>query len=347
MRFRPVTCRSPVATTPCLVSTPALSNTFERPASARSGFSRLALLCLMLLALAPAPTQAQPEPGPLKRVLVFDKHLASQTEPYSAADSMVARLGRAMGFTVRITADSNQINDDTLATYQAVVWNNVMRNVLSAAQQQAFTRYMENGGGYIGFHAAATNRRLWPWYVDDFLGGDNHDSASIAWGKTTLYADTVARPGHAQGAGHYIMQGVPGVIPQYGEWYKWNPNPADNPAITILQWYQPKPIKADWPQALPVSWCREYGAGPIKGRMFYIQVSHMDSIYVSAWYKTMIGNAFKWVAHGEAGASLIAGGSETVGAVSPGHEGARGKTYRPDGRMLIRRQPGSLRLRTR
>lgn len=253
-----------------------------------------------------APARAQTNPGNLKRVLVFDKHIPSQTEPYAAADSMMARFARTMGFSLRISNDSNLINDDTLTHYQVVVWNNVMRNVLSSAQQQAFTRYMENGGGYVGFHAAATNRRIWPWYVDDFLGGDNHDSASIAWGKTTLYADTVARPGHAVGADHYIMQGVPAVIPQYGEWYKWNPDPAANPAITVLQWYQPKPIKSDWPQALPVSWCREYGAGARKGRLFYIQVSHMDSIYVSAWYRTMVGNALKWAAHDDESTALRA-----------------------------------------
>lgn len=279
--------------------------------------------------------------GNLKKALVFGKHVPGSTEPYAAADSLLAFLGRTQGFSVRISTDSNLFNDDTLKQFQVVVWNNVMRNVLSQAQQEAFTRYMENGGGYVGFHAAATNRRIWPWYVDDFLGGDNHDSASIAWGNTTLYADTLKRPGHGTGADHYIMQGIPKVIPQYGEWYNWNPNPADNPAITVLQWYQPRPIKAAWPQALPVSWCREYGMGPEKGRLFYIQASHMDSLYVSGWYRTMVGNAMKWVAHDEGGSAGLRAGRAFVtapdlsawgiGAVGMGAEGKHGG-YRIDGR---------------
>jgi type 1 glutamine amidotransferase len=279
-----------------------------------------------------AQVQSLPDnPGNLKRVLVFNKHTASQTEPYAATDSMFARLGRALGFSVRYTGDSTLINDDTLARYQAVVWNNVMRSVLSPAQQQAFTRYMENGGGYVGLHAAATNRRIWPWYVDDFLGGDNHDSASIAWGKTTLYADTVKRPGHGLGAEHYIMQGVPAVIPQYGEWYNWNPDPAGNPAITVLQWYRPKPVKDSWPQALPASWCREYGSGAKKGRLFYIQVSHMDSIYASPWYVKMAGNALKWVAHDEGAAGL----APQAAGTRKGSRTPAGIGVRADGRRVI------------
>lgn len=271
-------------------------------------------------------------PGNLKQVLVFGKRIPSSTEPYAPADSMVARLGRLQGFSVRISTDSNLFTDDSLKRYQVIVWNNVMRNVLSGDQQAAFTRYMENGGGYVGFHAAATNRRIWPWYVDQFLGGDNHDSSFIAWGKTTLYADTVARAGHETGAGHYIMQGVPKVIPQYGEFYNWDPNPADNPAITVLQWYQPKPIKSAWPQALPVSWCREYGSGPKKGRLFYIQVSHMDSIYVSAWYRTMVGNALKWTAHDDEGGTALH--APPLRGASAGGGQARNHVFQLDGRRL-------------
>jgi hypothetical protein len=322
MRIRPVPNRSPIT---------------KRPVRT--------LFLIILSALGFERAESAPA-AKLKRVLVFDKHVASQTEPYAAADSMLIRLGREMGFSLRITADSNLINDDTLKGYQAVVWNNVMRNVLSGPQQQAFQRYMENGGGYIGFHAAATNRRIWPWYVDDFLGGDNHDQESIAWGKTTLYADSVNRPGHETGRNHYIMKGVPAVIPQDGEWYRWNPNPADNPAITVLQWYRPKTVKSDWPEALPASWCRELGpgasgnpgaaSGASKGRLFYIQVSHMDSIYASPWYNTMVRNALKWVAHDEE----TAAGLRDAG-VAARKPGAAGETaIRLDGRNLKRRARG-------
>jgi len=214
---------------------------------------------------------------------------------------MLTRLAPGLNLVLRFTQDSNLIHADSLKAYRIVVWNNVMRNVLSGPQQKAFQAYMENGGGYIGFHAAATNRRLWPWYVDDFLGGDNYAQDHIAWGTSVIYSDTVTRAERSLGAGHPIMQGVPRNVPHYGEWYWWNPNPADNPAITVLQWYQPRPIDKAWPLALPLSWCREAGTGAAKGRMFYTQASHESALYREAWYQAMVANAVRWVA--EAGGS--------------------------------------------
>ena len=40
------------------------------------------------------------------------------------------------------------------------------------AQRDAFEKYMENGGGWLGFHVAGYNDRTtnWPWFVN-FLGG--------------------------------------------------------------------------------------------------------------------------------------------------------------------------------
>lgn len=248
------------------------------------------------------PDPAWPAPIP---VLVFEKRLPTSVEPYGAVDSMFARLAPGLNLTLRFTQDSNLINADSLKPYRIVVWNNVMRNVLSGTQQKAFQAYMERGGGYLGFHAAATNRRLWPWYVDDFLGGDNYAQDHIAWGTSVIYADTVTRAGRTLGAEHAIMKGVPRNAPHYGEWYWWNPNPADNPAITVLQWYQPRPIDKAWPQALPLSWCREVGDGPAKGRMFYTQASHESALYREAWYQAMVANAVRWVA--EAGSTGVRG----------------------------------------
>ena len=244
-------------------------------------------------------------------VLVFEKRIPTSVEPYGAVDSMFTRLAPGLNLTLRFTQDSNLIQADSLKAYRIVVWNNVMRNVLSAQQQKAFQAYMENGGGYLGFHAAATNRKLWPWYVDDFLGGDNYAQDHIAWGTSLIYADTVTRAGRSLGAEHPIMQGMPRSIPHYGEWYWWNPNPADNPAITVLQWYQPRPVDKSWPQALPLSWCREVGTGAAKGRLFYTQASHESALYREAWYQAMVANAVKWVA--EAGSTKVRGPGSGAG----------------------------------
>lgn len=233
----------------------------------------------------------------LKKVLVFDKSGLPPGEPTIPADSMMAQLSRANNFNIAISVDSTLFNDDSLKLYQVIVFNNVGRNVLASSQQDAFISYIENGGGYVGFHASATGHEQWPWYSDSFVGGD--DLPGTAKGNSVVYADTVVRAGHQLGAEHPIMKGIPKVLPQYGEWYDWNHNPADDSAITVLQWYTTAGLFSNVPSVLPETWCREYGTGQNKGRMFYTELSHQDSVFGSTWYRTMILNALKWAAHDE------------------------------------------------
>lgn len=276
---------------------------FPFPAPLRAAALACAFACVASRAAASIP------------VLVFEKRLPASVEPYGAVDSLLQRLAPALGLELRFTRDSTLFQADSLRRYRIIVWNNVMRNVLSESQQRAFEAYMQAGGGYVGFHAAATNRRLWPWYVDSLLGGDNYAQDHIAWGTTTIYADTAARPGRALGSNHPIMAGAPKRVSHYGEYYWWNPDPADNPAITVLQWYQPKRVDSTWPAALPITWCREYGTGPKKGRLFYTQASHESALYREEWYAAMVTNALRWTA-GDGATALHPGNPQPVRGIA-------------------------------
>ena len=53
----------------------------------------------------------------------------------------------------------------------AVVFNNVSGDVFSADQQAALKAFLENGGGYVGIHAAGDNSHEgWPWYQNEVIG---------------------------------------------------------------------------------------------------------------------------------------------------------------------------------
>ena len=57
-----------------------------------------------------------------------------------------------------------------LKPYRLILWLNNFPQ--TPEQRAAFEKYMEHGGGWIGFHVAGYNdkRHKWPWFVD-FLGG--------------------------------------------------------------------------------------------------------------------------------------------------------------------------------
>ncbi len=46
---------------------------------------------------------------------------------------------------------------------------NTTGNVLNPTQQNAFERYIQAGGDFVGIHAAADTEYAWPWY-DQLMG---------------------------------------------------------------------------------------------------------------------------------------------------------------------------------
>ena len=62
------------------------------------------------------------------------------------------------------TEDASAFTDESLAQYKAVVFLSTTGDVLNAAQQAAFERFIRRGGGFVGVHSAADTEYDWPFY---------------------------------------------------------------------------------------------------------------------------------------------------------------------------------------
>ena len=74
------------------------------------------------------------------------------------------------GFVFETTSNMDDLNAEKLQDYSVIIMLNDFPR--TEKQRQAFQKYMEEGGGWFGFHFAAYNDRTtnWPWFVE-FLGG--------------------------------------------------------------------------------------------------------------------------------------------------------------------------------
>src|SRR6266852_5901152 len=108
--------------------------------------------------------------GPLEarsldpRVLVFSKTAGFRHSSIGVGIAAVKKLGQENGFTVDATEDAGAFTAKNLARYNAVVFLNTTGDVLDAAQQDDFERYIQAGGGYVGVHSATDTEYDWPWY---------------------------------------------------------------------------------------------------------------------------------------------------------------------------------------
>jgi cytochrome c len=107
-----------------------------------------------------------PPADPLEKVLVFSKTAGFRHTSIEPGITAIQELGAANDFEVTATEDAAAFTDANLPQYDAVVFLSTTGDVLNEAQQAAFERYVQSGGGYVGIHAAADTEYDWKWYGD-------------------------------------------------------------------------------------------------------------------------------------------------------------------------------------
>lgn len=150
---------------------------------------------------------------------------------------------------------------------------------------------MENGGGWVGFHAAAYNdiRTNWPWFLK-FIGGGVFKCNNWPPQPALLEIDNPNHP---------VTHNLPAefVIPA-SEFYQWAPEPRLNPDIEVLaslsQKNYPIGIKDivygdDW----PLVWTNK------NYRMIYLNMGHGDEEFGDATQQLLFINAFRWIVSGD------------------------------------------------
>src|SRR5688500_5791069 len=98
------------------------------------------------------------------RFLVFSICVGYRQSSIGVGIAAVRKLGQENGFSVDATEDAAPCTSKNLARYSAVVFLNTTGDVLDAAQQDDFERYIQAGGGYVGIHCAADTEYAWRWY---------------------------------------------------------------------------------------------------------------------------------------------------------------------------------------
>ena len=108
------------------------------------------------------------EPRPRARLLQ-DRRLPARLDPAGHRGDPAARRGQRLhGRRDRGRGRSSPTR--TWRTFDVVVFLSTTGEVLNDAQQGAFERYIQGGGGYAGIHAASDTEYTWPWY-GELVGG--------------------------------------------------------------------------------------------------------------------------------------------------------------------------------
>jgi len=190
------------------------------------------------------------------------------------------------GMVVDVTDDIGDFNDEKLRSYHLVISLNDNPGH-SPEQREAFRRYMENGGAWLGFHAAAYNdgNTKWPWFVD-FLGGGVFRRNNWPPQSAKLTIDDVSHP---------VTKAMPeSYMSPQNEWYQWEPSPRELENVKVLVTLSSENYPLGFKDTVtdgdfPVVWSNtDYN-------MVYMNMGHGERIFVDPTQNYLIYNAVRWL----------------------------------------------------
>jgi cytochrome c len=246
------------------------------------GIGRVGFVGLMLAAACGMSSQTPPGPSPVTptfSILVFSKTAAFRHDSIPAGINAVRQQGSLRGFSVDASEDATVFTDDALAKYKVVVFLSTTGDVLNAAQEAAFERFIRRGGGFVGVHSATDTEYDWPFY-GALVGAyfDGHPDIQNA----TIQVEDPAHPAAAS---------LPRPWTRRDEWYNFRRNPRAN--VTVLatldeRTYSGGTMAPDH----PIIWSHTYEGG----RAFYTALGHTQESFSEASFVEHLGRAILWAA---------------------------------------------------
>ncbi|WP_228396213.1 ThuA domain-containing protein [Streptomyces sp. RB17] len=233
-----------------------------------------AALALPLAAMSATTAHAA---TPAFKVLVFSKTTGYRHASIPDGIAAIEKLGQDNGFAVDATEDATRFNDADLAKYQTVVFLSTTGDPLDQqSEKDAFQRYIEHGGGYVGIHAAADSGYTWAWY-GGLVGAYFRDHPAIQQATVNV-----------AGQGTAATRDLPNRWTRTDEWYNYRSNP--RPDVRVLatldeRTYDPVGYSGGSMGAdHPISWCHPYDGG----RSFYTGMGHTSESYTEPQFLSHI-----------------------------------------------------------
>ena len=221
-----------------------------------------------------------------KALIYYTQHAEEAHVQFAEqATTFFKKLNYGDGFVLDITTDFSKYPYEKLKEYNVIIMLNTSPN--TKAERDAFEQYMENGGGWVGFHAAAYNDKSthWPWFVK-FLGGGVFYCNNWPPQPVLVEVDNEEHP---------VTKNLPAsFVAPASEWYQWTPSPRQNKDVEVLLSLSPK----NYP--LGIKDVVNFGDFPIvwsnkNYRMIYLNMGHGDEEFIDGTQNLLLVNAFRWV----------------------------------------------------
>ncbi len=248
----------------------------------------LVSLLLQCVLTSPTPVVAQPAAPRFKVVAIAEA--GGIHKPFvDAAKLWLDKLAAAENFSVDYIQNTDRIDDQFLSQYQVFIQLNYPPYMWTPKAEAAFIKYIDGGGGWIGFHHATLlgefdGYPMWNWF-SQFMGGIRFTAYIAKFATAKVYVEDPKHP---------VMKGVPeSFLVENEEWYTYDKSP--RPSVHVLARVDESTYTPDRNIKMgdhPVIWINLHH----KSRNIYIFMGHHPDLFQNSAFTTIFRNSIFWAA---------------------------------------------------
>ncbi len=242
--------------------------------------------CVVLLALAAlilAGCKENPTATSTDSILVFSKTAGYRHESIEHGAEVLKLIAAELGSDVVHSEDAAVFTDDSLRHFSLVIFLNTTGDVLDYRQQNAFERYIQAGGSFMGIHAAADTEYEWPWYnglVGAYFNG-HPNNPNVREGRV-LKTDIT----------HIATDSLPAEWLRNDEWYNYRN--VDSTIIPLQRLDEKSYEGGTMNNDHPITWYHSYDGG----KAFYTGMGHTVSSFDEEGVRFLLKNAISFLTAG-------------------------------------------------
>ena len=233
------------------------------------------ILCLFTF-FAAISQQNNPE------ILVFNKTTGFRHKSIPSGINYFINLKKVTNWKIDFSENSNDFYKENLSNYNVVVFLNTTGNLFNENQKKAFKKYIANGYGFVGIHAASNTEEQWPWFTN-LVGATFKNHPKVQNAKVFIHQESE----------HPAISHLQKEEVFKDEWYNFKKPVAKHANVLVSvdeTSYKGKKMNT---KNHPITWYHHYNGG----RIFYTGLGHTDESYADIRFQKMIKGGILWAAN--------------------------------------------------
>lgn len=211
-------------------------------------------------------------------VLVFSKTNGWRHKSIPDGITAIKKIGLENGIKIETTEDSLAFNYQNLKKYKTIIFLNTTGNILNDQQEKDFQKFINEGGGFVGIHAATDTEYNWPFYAEmigaQFESHPKQQKATVKAHKET---------------NHPAVQHYADSFEHFDEWYNFK-KPVAKHVNVLLELDESSYSGKQMGTKHPIAWYHHYQGG----RVFYTGMGHAEVTYLDKDFLQHLKEGILW-----------------------------------------------------